>query len=60
MNAKEAPSRAADRFLVRMPDGLRSWIAEEAKRNYRSANAQTVWMLERMREQIEAQAARAA
>ncbi len=60
MSTKEAPSRAADRFLVRMPDGLRSWIAEEAQRNYRSANAQTVWMLQQMRERIEAQAAKAA
>ena len=47
------PSREADKVMVRMPDGLRPWIAEEAKRNHRSANAQIVWMLQRMRAQIE-------
>lgn len=34
-----------------MPDGMRSWIAEEAKRNLRSANAQIVWMLQRQIDQ---------
>lgn len=53
MNEKDYPSRTADRFVVRMPDGLRPWIAEEARRSHRSANSQIVWMLERMREQLE-------
>jgi hypothetical protein len=53
MTQTKYPSDAADRFMVRMPAGLRPWIADEAKRSHRSANAQTVWMLQQMREQIE-------
>lgn len=56
MTQTKYPSDAADRFMVRMPAGLRPWIADEAKRSHRSANAQTVWMLQQMREQIEKKA----
>ncbi len=53
MSVKERPSQIVARCQVRMPEGLRDWIASEARRSNRSANAQAVWMLERMREQIE-------
>jgi hypothetical protein len=40
------PSQLADRFQVRMPDGLRDRIAEAAKANGRSMNAEIVFRLE--------------
>lgn len=39
-------NRDAGRFLVRMPDGMRERIAEEAKANSRSMNAEIVHRLE--------------
>lgn len=36
------PSRGADKFIVRMPDGMRDRIAEAAKRNHRSMNNEIV------------------
>lgn len=41
-----APSRDLNRFLVRMPDGMRDRIAEIAKANGRSMNAEIVRTLE--------------
>lgn len=37
-------------FNLRMPDGMRDWIKEEARKMARSANAQIVWMLQRQME----------
>lgn len=40
------PSETADRFIVRLPDGMRDRIAEVAKANNRSMNAEIVARLE--------------
>ena len=40
------PSRTADQFVVRFPDGMRDRIAEAAKANNRSMNAEIVSRLE--------------
>ncbi|MBR8344243.1 Arc family DNA-binding protein [Burkholderia ambifaria] len=42
----QPPSRTADQFVVRFPDGMRDRIAEEAKANNRSMNAEIVARLE--------------
>lgn len=45
--AKEPyPSEKQDRFIVRLPDGMRDRIADEAKKNNRSMNAELVARLE--------------
>lgn len=38
--------READKFLVRLPDGLRSMIAQMTKLNRRSMNSEIVFHLE--------------
>jgi len=40
------PSEMADRFIVRMPDGMRDKIAEAAKTNNRSMNSEVIARLE--------------
>lgn len=40
------PSETQERFIVRMPDGLRDRIAAAAKRNGRSMNSEIVSVLE--------------
>lgn len=40
------PSEVQDRFIVRMPDGLRDRISAAAKRNGRSMNSEIVSVLE--------------
>lgn len=40
-----SPSRAADQFLVRLPEGMRERVAEAAKSNGRSMNAEIVALL---------------
>lgn len=40
------PSRLADQFVVRLPDGMRDRIAEAAELNVRSMNAEIVARLE--------------
>lgn len=42
----QPPSRTADQFVVRLPDGMRDRIAQEAKSNNRSMNAEIVARLE--------------
>lgn len=39
------PSEAADRFSVRMPEGMRPKIAALAKANHRSMNSEIVMIL---------------
>jgi len=39
-------SRTADKFVIRMPDGMRDKIKEDAKNNHRSTNAQIVAVLD--------------
>lgn len=40
--AQTFPSREANKFIVRMPDGMRGRIAASAKRNHRSMNSEIV------------------
>jgi hypothetical protein len=40
------PSEQADKFLLRLPDGMRDLIAEQAKVNGRSMNAEIVARLQ--------------
>lgn len=39
-------SRIADKFVVRMPDGMRERIAEISKTNHRSMNSEILLQLE--------------
>lgn len=41
------PSRDLDQFVVRLPDGLRDHIANEAKNNKRSMNSEIVLQLQK-------------
>ncbi|TAY68440.1 Arc family DNA-binding protein [Rhizobium leguminosarum] len=41
------PSQQAERFQVRLPDGLRERLKEVAQENRRSMNAEIVFHLER-------------
>jgi hypothetical protein len=43
---KPYPSERQERFIVRLPDGMRSRIANAAKANNRSMNAEVVSRLE--------------
>ncbi|MGJ9420735.1 Arc family DNA-binding protein [Massilia sp. CMS3.1] len=54
--AKRTPQQA-DKYVLRLPDGMRDKIAELAKTNNRSRNAEMVLMLQQA---IDARAARAA
>lgn len=40
--------READKFLMRLPDGLRSRIKEAANANLRSMNSELLYQLERI------------
>lgn len=40
------PSRTADRFMVRLPDGWRDTIKAEAKKAHRSMNAEIIAAIE--------------
>lgn len=44
-------SRTADKFVVRLPDGMRERIAEVAKDNHRSMNSEIIARLEKGLEQ---------
>ena len=44
--ANEATGRESDKFMLRLPDGMRDRIAEAAKANNRSMNAEIVSRLE--------------
>lgn len=44
-------SRTADKFVVRLPDGMRDRIAQLAKENHRSMNSE---MVIRLKESMEA------
>jgi hypothetical protein len=41
------PSQKAERFQLRMPDGLRHRVKEIAEKNRRSMNAEIILMIER-------------
>lgn len=40
-------SRTADKFVIRLPDGMREDIAKKARENYRSMNSQVLITLEK-------------
>ena len=46
MSKELPPSRVAEQFVVRFPDGMRGRIAEAAKANNRSMNAEIVARLQ--------------
>jgi hypothetical protein len=39
-------SRTADKFVVRLPDGMRERVAEVARRNHRSMNSEIIARLD--------------
>lgn len=43
---KPYPSDAADKFIVRLPPGMREQLSEAAKTNGRSMNSEVVWILQ--------------
>ncbi|MGL5450968.1 MAG: Arc family DNA-binding protein [Aeromonas sp.] len=48
MNNRTTPtSRNSDKFVLRLPDGMREKIAEQAKANGRSMNAEIVYHLQK-------------
>lgn len=57
MTQKKYPSQLAERFQIRLPDGLRDQIRELAASNNRSMNAQIVFMLQFAIEELEMTAA---
>jgi hypothetical protein len=46
MMGEEFPSRKLDKFILRLPDGMRDAIAASAKANNRSMNAEIVLRLQ--------------
>lgn len=40
-------SRTADKFVIRLPDGMREKIAERARGHYRSMNSEIITVLEK-------------
>lgn len=48
MTRQPPPSALADKFMLRLPDGMRERIASKAKANNRSMNAEIVATLEMM------------
>lgn len=50
MDKKNFPSAEADKFIVRLPAGMRDRIAESAKANNRSMNAEVVGLLQQAME----------
>jgi len=46
MNEQKYPSQLAERFQIRMPDGLREQIRRHAEANKRSMNAEIISLLE--------------
>lgn len=46
MTGATYPSATADKFVVRLPDGMREQIAEVARNNHRSMNSEIISRLE--------------
>ncbi|WP_373186047.1 Arc family DNA-binding protein [Halopseudomonas sp.] len=44
--AQQYTSRTADKFVVRLPDGMREHIAEVARQHHRSMNSEIIARLE--------------
>lgn len=53
---QKTPSQQADRFIVRLPDGMRDKIKQQSASNHRSMNAEMVFLIERGMEVVHAQA----
>lgn len=47
MNSQRTSSRTADKFVVRLPDGMRERIAEVAHGHHRSMNSEIIARLKR-------------
>ncbi|MFZ2289912.1 MAG: Arc family DNA-binding protein [Halopseudomonas yangmingensis] len=43
---REFTSRTADKFVIRLPDGMRDHIAEVARKHHRSMNSEIIARLE--------------
>lgn len=52
-DAKLPPSATADRFLVRMPDGMRESIKQRAQHNMRSMTAEILFLITKGVEAVE-------
>lgn len=48
MPVQNTQSRTADKFVVRLPDGMRERIAQIAHQNHRSMNSEIVLQLEKL------------
>lgn len=46
-SGKNCPSRTADKFVVRLPDGMRERLRDVAKGNHRAMNSEIIARLER-------------
>ena len=53
---KEFPSDKADKFVVRLPDGMRDRIKRDASESGRSMNAQIIYMLQSHFERMDKEA----
>ena len=52
----QIPTSHIKPFGLRLPPALKAWIADEARKNRRSQNAELIHRLEQMREQEQPQA----
>jgi len=51
-------SKTADKFMVRMPDGMRDWLAEQAARNASSMNSEVVRAIRERMDRVSASEAK--
>lgn len=47
MSQNQAPSKSADRYLIRFKEGMRSTIKQRAARNNRTMNAEIIFLIEK-------------
>lgn len=47
MKEKRYPSERADRFMLRLPDGLRDCVKDRAERNERSMNSELIYLIKK-------------
>ena len=47
MREKRYPSEKADRFVLRMPDGLRACVKDRAQQNERSMNSELIYLIKK-------------
>lgn len=46
MTTYQPAGRDSDRFIIRMPDGMRDYVRQQAAAGYRSMNSQILMMLD--------------